>query len=169
VITCPNCNTQNREGILNCVKCDYPLIDLPGQQTRSLGDTDFEEGLPRWGSARFNGAMNLVLTVLDTNEVFVFDANSMAEVVLGRYNTDTGETPAVDLTDAGGMDKGVSRKHAVIVYRDGALHVMDYSSANGTYLNGQKLVAQQPRILRDGDDIRLGHLVVRVTFRPDMP
>ena len=37
-------------------------------------------------------------------------------------------------------------------------------SHNGTYLNGQRLIAHQPRVLRDGDDIRLGFLVLRVKF-----
>ena len=35
---------------------------------------------------------------------------------------------------------------------------------NGTFLNGQRLVPNQPRILRDGDEIRLGHLVLYVRF-----
>lgn len=167
MIICPACQYENREGELNCARCGASLVGLTAAQaTRALGDTDFEEGMPKWGSARFNGAMNLVLTVLDTGQVFTFDADQVTELVIGRLNTDTGERPAVDLTDSDAIEKGVSRKHAVIVRRDGALHVMDYGSANGTYLNGQKLVAQQPRILRDGDDIRLGHMVVRVTFRP---
>lgn len=167
MIICPACQYENKEGALNCARCGAPLIDLAtAQTTRALGDTDFEEGMPKWGSARFNGAMNLVLTVLDTDQVFTFDADQVMELVIGRLNTDTGERPAVDLTDSDAIEKGVSRKHAVIVRRDGALHVMDYGSANGTYLNGQKLVAQQPRLLRDGDDIRLGHMVIRVTFRP---
>lgn len=167
MIICAACQHENKEGELNCARCGAPLMDLAtAQATRALGDTDFEEGMPKWGSARFNGAMNLVLTVLDTDQVFTFDADQVMELVIGRLNTDTGERPAVDLTDSDAIEKGVSRKHAVIVRRDGALHVMDYGSANGTYLNGQKLVAQQPRILRDGDDIRLGHMVVRVTFRP---
>lgn len=166
MITCPNCKYENRDGTAICVRCGTVLIEMTAQATRALGDTDFEEGLPKWGLARFNGGMNLVLTVIETSEVFTFNADQVAEIVLGRSNADTGDDPEVDLTIAGGMDKGVSRKHAVIVRRDGALHIMDFSSANGTYLNGQKLVAQQPRILRDGDDVRLGHLVVRVTFRP---
>lgn len=167
MIICPTCHYENLDGTAICVRCGTALIDyMQSQSTRSLGNTDFEEGLPKWGSARFNGAMNLVLTVTETEQTFVFDANQVTEVVIGRFNTDTQESPTVDLSDAGGMDLGVSRKHAIIMRKDGALHVMDDSSANGTYLNGQKLVAQQPRILRDGDDVRLGHLVVRVTFRP---
>lgn len=167
MITCPNCKYENRDGTVICVRCGTPLVELgKNEATRALGNTDYEEGVPKWGSARFNGAMNLILEVVESGEQFVFDADNVDEVVMGRQNPDTGEAPPVDLTRAGGTDKGVSRRHAVIVRRDGALHVMDYGSANGTYLNGQKLVAQQPRILRDGDDVRLGHLVIRVTFRP---
>ena len=109
--------------------------------------------------------MHLILQVLETGQTFTFDAEHVEELVLGRANPDTDELPAIDLTQAGGIDKGVSRKHALILRRDSALHIVDNNSANGTYLNGQKLIAMQPRILRDGDDIRLGHLVVRVTFQ----
>lgn len=165
MIICPQCRAQNRDGEIACVKCGTALIDLTKEQaTRTLGDTDFEEGVPKWGSARFNGAVNLHLQVLETGDEFVFDAGTLTEIIIGRKNDETGDNPHVDLS-ALGLNKGVSRKHAVVVRRDGALHIIDYASANGTYLNGQRLVAQQPRILRDGDDIRLGHLVLRVSFK----
>lgn len=41
---------------------------------------------------------------------------------------------------------------------------MDLGSANATYLNGQKLVANQSRILRDGDELRLAKMIVRINF-----
>jgi predicted component of type VI protein secretion system len=147
------------------------LIEKPRTiGTKKYADTDYEEGTPKWGSARFNKAMHLVLDVQvdegDTPERFIFDAGEIEEVVIGRKDPVTGTAPEVDLSPVNGLEKGVSRRHALIVRRDGALHIMDNGSANGTYLNGQRLVAQQPRILRDGDDIRLGHLVLRVTFNP---
>lgn len=166
MITCSTCGHVNAEDAKICVKCGSLLVDPKQQQsTRTLGDTDFEEGTPKWGSARFNGTMHLMLEVLDTNQRFSFDASQITEVAIGRQDPDSGEGPPVDLTESGAVDKGVSRRHATIVRREGSLHIVDNSSANGTYLNGQRLVAQQPRILRDGDDIRLGHLVMRVTFR----
>jgi pSer/pThr/pTyr-binding forkhead associated (FHA) protein len=72
--------------------------------------------------------------------------------------------PDLDLDPYGGADKGVSRNHAAIVRRDGALSVVDKGGANGTFLNGQRLIPHQPRILRDGDDLRLGHMVLQVRF-----
>lgn len=141
----------------------------PAPTTRSLGDTDFEEMAPRWGTARFNDHMNLILTVTEQPGRFVFDADRVMEMVIGRYDAAAQVSPDVDLTPYGASGKGVSRRHAAIVRRDGALHLVDLESPNGTYLNGQKLIPNQARVLRDGDDIRLGHLVLRVTFEQAAP
>lgn len=166
MIKCANCGYDNADEEKICVRCGVPLLDMTVEQvTRTLGDTDFEDSMPKWGAARFGDKMRLVLRVLETGQSFQFDGDSFEELVLGRVDPDTGEMPSVDLTAAQGIDKGVSRKHAIIMRRDSALHIVDNNSANGTYLNGQKLVAMQPRILRDGDDIRLGHLVLRVFFQ----
>lgn len=133
-------------------------------RTRALEDTDFEEGVPKWGDARFNSRMNLIITVRHTQRQYVFDARQIDELTLGRVDPDTGESPEVDLEEQGAQDKGVSRRHAAIIRRDGALQVLDLNAANGTFLNGQRLVANQPRILRDGDDLRLGHLTLNIKF-----
>ncbi|RMG88346.1 MAG: FHA domain-containing protein, partial [Chloroflexi bacterium] len=52
--------------------------------------------------------------------------------------------------------------------RDGSLHIKDLGAKNGTFLNGQKLVPEQPRVLRDGDEIRLGRLILEVHFHSDL-
>lgn len=132
--------------------------------TRGLGDTDFEDSEPRWGTARFNRKMTLALLVRGAPEPYLFDASTVTELVIGRRDPDTGESPEVDLAKYGAAEKGVSRRHATIVRRDGSLSIVDAGSHNGTYLNGQRLVAHQPRVLRDGDDLRLGFLVLRVKF-----
>jgi pSer/pThr/pTyr-binding forkhead associated (FHA) protein len=43
--------------------------------------------------------------------------------------------------------------------------LIDLGSTNGSFINDQRLVAHQPRILRDGDILRLGSLVVQVNFK----
>lgn len=161
MIKCPNCGHENAENEKICVRCGALLTGI--KKTVAFDDTDYEEGVPKWGSARFTG--QLVLEVLNASTSFEFNADGIDEIDMGRKDPDTGDAPDVDLSEEGALEKGVSRRHAVIVRRDGALHIVDNNSANGTYLNGQKLVAHQPRILRDGDDIRLGHLTLRVTFR----
>lgn len=59
---------------------------------------------------------------------------------------------------------GVSRYHARIV-ATGAPTIEDLGSKNGTFLRGQPITAPQP--LADGDEIRLGSVVI--TFRIPPP
>lgn len=164
MIKCPKCSHENADAIQICEVCGELLIK-PTFQTKKYDDADYEQGTPRWGSARVSSSMSLVLDVVDTKRSFVYEMESINRILMGRKDAEETEFPLIDLGQVGGLEKGVSRRHAEIIRRDGALHIMDNGSSNGTYLNGQKLVAQQPRVLRDGDEIRLGHLAVRVTFR----
>jgi hypothetical protein len=123
-----------------------------------------EDSEPKWGTAHFGSRTELILIARDNGQQFVFDANTIDDLVIGRFDPDTNTSPPVDLEAAKGMDLGVSRRHASIIQQEGLLYVIDHGSHNGTYLNGQRLVPRQPRILRDGDDLRLAQLVLRVKF-----
>lgn len=160
---CPNCDRDNKEGDKICVYCGMPLTDIPGA-TRIMPDTDNEEGRPQWGTARFNSRMRLIVNERDSKEQHVFYLDENGELLLGRFNPDTGEAPEIDLTLYNAAEKGVSRRHAVITRRETALNIIDLGTPNGTFLNGQRLVANQPRVLRDGDEVRLGYLVLRISF-----
>jgi len=56
----------------------------------------------------------------------------------------------------------VSRRHARISVSGGDATIEDLGSTNGTYLRGQCLAARSP--LSDGDEIRLGSVIVRFRF-----
>jgi len=62
------------------------------------------------------------------------------------------------------IDKGVSRRHAVLNRIKRTISITDLKSRNGTYLNGDRLIPQQVRFLRHGDEIHLGKLVFRIHF-----
>lgn len=60
----------------------------------------------------------------------------------------------------------LSRRHARIFSEDGAVYVADLGSKNGTHVNGDA-VAQQPALLRDGDEVSFGAgLAYRVRLYP---
>jgi eukaryotic-like serine/threonine-protein kinase len=65
------------------------------------------------------------------------------------------ETIHLDLT-ALDQSRIVSRVHATIECRNGRYLIKDNNSHNGTWINGQKLNANQDYLLKDGDDIRFG-------------
>ncbi len=163
---CPYCGYNKlAENADICPRCGLPLSAQFQVATRILNQNDEERGTPRWGTAGFHAHTDLVLKVQHRDKSFVFDASQITELMLGRIDPDTSEAPTIDLQDCDAIDKGVSRRHAKIVRRDGGtLNLVDQESDNGTFLNGQRLVAHQPRILRDGDEIRLGYLVLTVHY-----
>lgn len=166
---CPNCGRENAEGAKICAYCGNLLLGTAEYAaTKALDNADFEESVPRWGSSRFNQRVNLIVTTDQGEKKLAVDTTSITELIMGRMDPDTGDAPGIDLSNYGAQDKGVSRQHAAIILKDGSLHVVDKGSYNGTFLNGQRLIAGQPRVLRDGDDIRLGYLVVRVSFERNL-
>src|SRR5262249_29603463 len=60
-------------------------------------------------------------------------------------------------------ERNVSRRHARLVQRDGALVLEDLRSANGTRVNGVRITEAVP--LGDGDLVRIGDY--GVALRPD--
>ncbi len=162
---CPSCKRENAPGTKICVYCGAMMAEVVEQvSTRALDDTDYEEGRPQWGTARFNTRMSLIINVRDSKDRFNFFFDEITELVLGREDQRAGTVPDVNLQSYGAAGKGVSRRHALIVRRDTALNVIDLDTPNGTFLNGQRLIANQPRILRDGDELRLGHMILRISF-----
>ena len=56
-------------------------------------------------------------------------------------------------------DPTVSRRHALILLRDGEAVLLDDNSLNGTWRNGERV--EDAAVLRDGDLIRLGAATLR--------
>ncbi len=54
------------------------------------------------------------------------------------------------------LDDAVSRRHAEVVKRGDSYYLVDTGSTNGTLLNGERLPAQEERLLAYGDRIRIG-------------
>ena len=162
---CPWCKRPIEANVTQCPHCGLPIKVASVGTTRGLGNTDVEPGTPRWGSAKVDSRTNLIIKVRDHEKTFVFDAATITELQIGRVNPSSGEVPEIDLSEYNAVEKGVSRRHATLVRKEGgAMHLVDKGSDNGTYLNGQKMIANQARILRDGDEIRLGFLVLTIKF-----
>jgi DNA-binding winged helix-turn-helix (wHTH) protein len=58
----------------------------------------------------------------------------------------------------------VSRRHAAIMVASGGASIRDLGSKNGTYVRGERI--ESPCPLADGDEIRLGDVVIRFHVLP---
>ena len=63
-------------------------------------------------------------------------------------------------------DPQVSRRHAMLVVRDGALIVRDAGSSNGTFVNGERVTESE---LTLGDTLAIGPAVLTVASRQSPP
>jgi pSer/pThr/pTyr-binding forkhead associated (FHA) protein len=87
------------------------------------------------------------------------------EVILGRKSPESAMVPDVDLSCYGASERGVSRLHASVRRQDQTLVLSDLGSMNHTYINGQRVHPHEVRALHDGDELRLGSLVLYAYFR----
>lgn len=163
---CPNCAHDNRVGMLFCEECGQSLLKeaadiLPTRQLDTPGNDLAAKAT--WGTARFGTEALIVLHIRDASEPLILRPSK--RTILGRVDASSPQKPDLDLTPYGALEKGVSRIHAAISRSEDTLTLVDMGSANGTHLNGQRLSPEQPRVLRDGDEIRLGKLVAHVYFK----
>jgi hypothetical protein len=151
-----------------------PIITVIGSLTGEL-QLDIAgccETLVQGAKARFKGELaqtayfrpdlKLVIHIAGSRKPLVFDFQSIDMLIVGRSDPDIGEEPDIDLTDYGAVEKGISRRHAAIFWQNGALHITDEGSANGTCLNGTQMIPHRPYLLRNGDIIALAGLDLRL-------
>jgi CheY-like chemotaxis protein len=95
-------------------------------------------------------------TFPETSDVVRLNVNP--ELQIGRIDPDQTVFNGLDMTPFNGVDKGVSRHHALIRWEGSHLVVVDLGSNNGTVLNGVHLDPNTPYRLTDGDMLYIGHV-----------
>jgi len=166
MIICTKCGHRNRVGTLFCEDCGISLeaggtATIP---TRAIhGDPDEASARATWGAARIGANTQIILHVRDSAQPLVLVPTQ--RMVFGRSDSQSTTKPDIDLANYGGLEKGVSRQHAVLEFSEDTLMLIDAGSANGTFLNGQRLSPNQPRVVRDGDEVRLGKLIAHIYFK----
>ncbi|GAB4576211.1 MAG: hypothetical protein Kow0077_31530 [Anaerolineae bacterium] len=181
-IKCPYCMHLNTVQTLQCVYCgrtlgttriapatetvptvtDEQRQALPEVPTRQV-DSEPETSELRWGNAQIDETVQVVIHLVGPAQALPVDIHSARKILLGRMPPDE-ETNRLDLTPFGGLEEGVSREHACLELANYSLYITDLNSTNGTYLNGLRILPKQARVVRDGDEIRLGRLKLMIKF-----
>ncbi len=119
------------------------------QKNRAMGQVFVEE----WQSIAFE--INGQTLILPQKE----------RLVIGRHSGSNAEKePDVALDAFNAEKQGVSRRHLRLQRAGEIVYVRNLSASNGTVLNGLVLSHHSNAILRNGDELRLGRLTVRVVF-----
>jgi len=169
MIECPFCHTKYVENTLFCEECGIFLLEDDTQVTDPLEAETVESIGSRVDELETSSSKQEI----ELSAIRLKIENGIREVEmpldkvihLGRLDPLSDTFPEVDLTDVGGVQKGVSRRHARILRRNKTLIVEDLGSINGTFVNGQKLAPYMAEVLHDGDYLHLGKLAIQVEFR----
>jgi hypothetical protein len=163
-LTCPNCGKTNESADVFCAHCGYFLQTSKSHyQTTKFETTD--QLLP--ADDYFGPESSLVLRLRDTDQVYTIRPQEFRhELVVGRGDGGTMK-PDIDLAIHNASDKGVSRLHLSLRFnvKHNTLSASDMNSANGSFINGQRLHPQEIRVLHHGDELRLGRMKFLVEFQ----
>ena len=161
---CANCQEENDLDAAECAHCGVPfqfdvrtpVISLELQPDAAAPDV--EPALKRMPP-------NVIAfqVVSDSSPVTVA-YDRYQRIMLGR-DIPQGDFHSVDLSDYSAQVLGVSRQHAIIHITEEGCALEDLNSTNGTWLNESRLAPGQPHPLQSGDLIRLGHLMIFISFR----
>ena len=167
-LLCSRCGKSNAANEVFCIHCgNFLRSEQSSYETTKLTDPD----LLMHGPDFFGEHSTLMLVIDQTSYSYKLQPQRYKhETVLGRSEGSTMK-PDLDLSAHNAAEMGVSRLHVAVQYnaKNSLLSVSDMKSANGTFINGQKLYPQEVRVLRDGDELRLGKLVLHVYFQHGDP
>ena len=163
---CPACQFENDDQTALCRRCGRVLDSIIRViSTRKLTDPPTTD-LIRYSPAPegMNQLITQVKLAVSGHDKSIPLDEKKEDVILGR-TSGVGEAPTVDLTEFGAYMQGVSRHHASIKIHTNICTIQDLGSANGTWVNQQRLPAYLPYPLKAGDEITLGQLRIVVDIQ----
>jgi len=163
--SCPNCGSPVQPADVFCDNCGQALTPASGYPSEPQIPVTFESdpSLPiakPQPPAPAMGVVNPRLVVQSSGATLNL-APGKSEYLIGREDPVSGSFPDVDLVPYGGEEGGVSRRHAQILRRGVQFSIEDLNSVNYTFVNRQKVAPGTPHPLNDGDEIRLGRVVLQ--------
>ena len=150
-VYCPECGFQNPETANYCSRCGALLVrDELGQETTMSFTPD---------EADAEGATEILEDIGIKGPALVVRAGGGRTGDIfhpSGERTLIGRSPDCDVFLD---DVTVSRKHAVLIERDGTFVIEDQGSLNGTFVNRRRIDSGE---VSDGDEVQIGKY--RLTF-----
>lgn len=152
---------QNPDGSMFCDECGEALSQPASQpMAQPMGTPAPVASMP---SAQPYAAPATAPKLTVEADGATFDLGGKSEWMIGREDAVSNIFPDIDLTPHGGEEGGVSRLHAKVYVQGPQYLLEDQNSTNFTFINRQKLAPKTPTPINNGDEIKLGRVVMRFT------
>lgn len=165
---CPVCKNKNERNAVFCKHCGALLGYHPWDSSATTVNTDALEK----GAKIAESLIDEVLIPEDNVAIYAAGASRpiyvhiAKELVFGRKNEQVLEASLLDLSELGGYQMGISRRHAVISRVENDYELTDLGSTNGSWLNDERLVPFKPYPLVNGSQLRFGRMRILFLYRP---
>ena len=158
MIRCASCGAAHPGNTLFCDECGFRLSDTPPDTSplRAQAQASSRAG-PSLPESRETQPLVVKLATRDAETRY--ECALQTELLIGRADHG-GTKPDIDLTGLRGIEQGVSRRHARIVRAGDDAALEDLSSLNGTFIGGHRLTPGRPEVIRPGDELQFGKIVL---------
>jgi hypothetical protein len=158
---CPVCKNKNDRLALVCIHCGAALEESLRGPTVTAMSTE----APSHERSGFDASITIEDSLIPANGIAIYVAgidkrvsvSIEEELVFGRKVQGSNE-PMLDLSELGGFQMGISRRHAKIRRAGNGYELIDLSSTNGTWLNNERLTPEKPYPLANGSQVQLGRM-----------
>ncbi len=168
---CPSCGADNLPESRFCSNCGIDMQEaaeakalMPAAEAEMAPEPEGEpapamEAEPATEAEPPGPTGQPRLIVRDTGAEIVLPT-AEGDYIVGREDPVSGIFPEIDLNAHEGEHHGVSRRHAQLTIQAGMVFVEDLDSTNFTFVNRKKLAPRAPTALSNGDEVRLGRLIM---------
>ena len=164
---CPVCKNKNDRSAIVCIHCGASL----DSQRPDMAATTRNADLPRLNLAKISESpIEEELIPEDGIAVYVAGTSKPVylrfekELIFGRKGNDVPEGNLLDLSELGGYQMGISRRHAMIRRGENGYELVDLVSTNGSWLNDERLVPNRPYPLASGAQLRFGRMRLLILY-----
>ncbi len=169
-IFCPICKNKNERGGIACRYCGAPLDSHRSSSVLTIKNAEVSKiataklsSLPIDKSSMPEDGIAIYAEGMSKPAYLHFER----ELVLGRKGLDAdgvSDGSMLNLSELGGYQMGISRRHAVINRTGNGYEVIDLGSTNGSWLNDMRLVPNKPYPLSSGSQLQFGRMRLLILY-----
>lgn len=166
---CPVCKNKNDRDAIFCKACGAILENVWDSAVTTVNTDGLEKSSMKIAESLVEDALipkgGIALYAAGASKpIYLFFEK---ELIMGRKNENAPlDASLLDLTELGGYQMGLSRRHALIRRTGDGFEVVDLASTNGSWLNDQRMVPNKAYPLASGAQLRFGRMRLLIIYRP---
>jgi hypothetical protein len=164
---CPVCKIKNDRDAIVCIHCGASLDFRQAEAMATTRNAEVPEAISiKIADAPIDNAM------IPEDGIAVYAAGTSKpvylrfdkELVFGRKADEPSDGSLLDLTEIGGYQMGISRRHAMLRRGEVGYELIDLASTNGSWLNDERLSPNKPYPLASGSQLRFGRMRLLILY-----